>query len=109
MKTVKSRDGIQTGYTQVGHGPGLILVQGALGTAHNYCDLADALSSDFTVYIPERRGRGMRSLRNSAKEMLRQLWSADANTADMGIVHSRPDAVRPGVAQQSVWRHRAHS
>jgi pimeloyl-ACP methyl ester carboxylesterase len=34
-------------------------VQGALGTAYNYRDLADALSSDFTVYAPDRRGRGM--------------------------------------------------
>jgi len=59
MKTVTSRDGTQIGYTQVGHGPGLILVQGALGTAHSYRDLADALASDFTVYTPDRRGRGM--------------------------------------------------
>ena len=59
MKTVTSRDGTQIGYTQVGNGPALILVQGALGTAHNYRDLAEALSSDFTVYTPDRRGRGM--------------------------------------------------
>jgi pimeloyl-ACP methyl ester carboxylesterase len=59
MKTVTSRDGTQIGYTQVGQGPGLILVQGAMGTAYNYRDLAQALSHDFSVYTPDRRGRGM--------------------------------------------------
>ena len=59
MKTVVSKDGTNIGYTVTGQGPGLILVQGAMGTAHNYRDLAQALSSDFTVYTPDRRGRGM--------------------------------------------------
>ncbi len=59
MDTVVSKDGTKIGYTVVGQGPGLILVQGALGTAHNYRDLAQALASDFTVYTPDRRGRGM--------------------------------------------------
>ena len=72
MKTVTSRDGTQIGYTQVGHGPGLILVQGALGTAHNYRDLADALSSDFTVYTPDRRGRGMSPKPNISAAQLGQ-------------------------------------
>ena len=57
--TVVSKDGTEIGYSIVGKGPGLILVQGALGTAYNYRDLADALSSTFTVYTPDRRGRGM--------------------------------------------------
>jgi pimeloyl-ACP methyl ester carboxylesterase len=59
MNTVVSKDGTNIGYTVTGQGPGLILVQGAMGTAHNYRDLAQALSSDFTVYTPDRRGRGM--------------------------------------------------
>lgn len=59
MNTVVSKDGTNVGYTVTGQGPGLILVQGAMGTAHNYRDLAHALSSDFTVYTPDRRGRGM--------------------------------------------------
>ena len=59
MNTVVSKDGTNIGYTVSGQGPGLILVQGAMGTAHNYRDLAQALSSAFTVYTPDRRGRGM--------------------------------------------------
>lgn len=56
---VTSRDGTRIGYLQQGHGPGLVLVQGAGGTAANYADLARALSPHFTVYRPDRRGRGM--------------------------------------------------
>lgn len=54
-----SRDGTRIGYLRQGCGPGLILVQGAMGTAHNFRDLARALSNNFTVYRPDRRGRGM--------------------------------------------------
>ena len=43
----------------MGRGPGLVLVQGALGTAHNYDQFARLLANDFTVYLPDRRGRGM--------------------------------------------------
>lgn len=56
---VVSADGTCIGYLQQGRGPGLVLVQGAGGTAHNYADLARALSPSFTVYRPDRRGRGM--------------------------------------------------
>ncbi|WP_438040894.1 alpha/beta fold hydrolase [Sorangium sp. So ce128] len=56
---VTSRDGTTIGYRRIGRGPGVILVQGAMGTAANYDQLARALANDFTVYVPDRRGRGM--------------------------------------------------
>jgi pimeloyl-ACP methyl ester carboxylesterase len=59
MSAVTSRDGTRIGYRQYGSGPGVILVMGAMGTAHNYDQLARALAGDFTVYVPDRRGRGM--------------------------------------------------
>jgi hypothetical protein len=37
---VVSRDGTRIGYRQVGVGPGLVLVQGAMGTMHNFSELA---------------------------------------------------------------------
>ena len=37
--------------------PPLIIVQGAMGVIVNYHEFAKALSHDFTVYVPERRGR----------------------------------------------------
>lgn len=56
---VTSKDGTQIGYTRLGTGPALVLVQGAMGTAYNFKELAEALADTFTVITPDRRGRGM--------------------------------------------------
>jgi pimeloyl-ACP methyl ester carboxylesterase len=52
-------DGARIGYRRIGKGPGVILVHGALQSSLNFTVLAKALSADFTVYIPDRRGRGL--------------------------------------------------
>lgn len=57
--TVVSRDGTVIGYRQVGHGPGLIAVHGGGQAAQNLMRLAAALADEFTVYLPDRRGRGL--------------------------------------------------
>ena len=57
--SVQSTDGTKIGYRQYGHGPGLVLVEGAMGTAYNYDELARFLVKDYTVYVPDRRGRGL--------------------------------------------------
>ncbi len=56
---VTSADGTRIGYLRQGTGPGLVLVQGAMGTANHYSELADALSVRFTVCSADRRGRGL--------------------------------------------------
>ena len=53
-----SADGTVVGYTRRGAGPGVVLVQGATGTAEDYEELASALAAEFTVLVPDRRGRG---------------------------------------------------
>lgn len=60
--SVTSQDGTAIGYRQYGHGPGIVLVQGAMGSAQNFMQLAGALSDTFTVYVPDRRGRGLSDL-----------------------------------------------
>jgi pimeloyl-ACP methyl ester carboxylesterase len=60
--SVPSADGTLIGYRQYGHGPGIVLVQGAMGSAENFSQLARALSDTFTVYVPDRRGRGLSPL-----------------------------------------------
>src|SRR6266568_8936499 len=60
--SVTSQDGTTIGYRQLGHGPAIVLVQGAMGSAHNFMQLAGMLTDAFTVYIPDRRGRGLSSL-----------------------------------------------
>ncbi|HVI49192.1 MAG TPA: alpha/beta hydrolase [Chitinophaga sp.] len=56
---VMSKDGTRVGYRQTGSGPGVILVHGGMMTSKNFMKLASFLSNEFTVYIPDRRGRGL--------------------------------------------------
>src|SRR5579859_5481822 len=60
--SVISTDGTRIGYRQVGRGPGLVLIQGSFGTQYNFAELARQLANSFTVYLPDRRGRGMSPL-----------------------------------------------
>jgi pimeloyl-ACP methyl ester carboxylesterase len=56
--SVVSRDGTAIAYRQYGDGPGIIAVHGGAQAAQNFTKLATALSDAFTVYVPDRRGRG---------------------------------------------------
>ena len=60
MKTVQSADGTTIAYDQMGNGPAVILVDGALGyRAFGFmAQLATELSPPFTVITYDRRGRG---------------------------------------------------
>src|ERR1700749_1093571 len=57
--SVTSCDGTTIGYRRLGHGPGLIAVHGGMQAAQNLMKLAMALADSFTVYLPDRRGRGL--------------------------------------------------
>ncbi len=57
--SVTSKDGTTIGYRQLGHGPGVVLLHGAMESADSHMQLAKALADDFTVYAPDRRGRGL--------------------------------------------------
>ncbi len=56
---VTSADGTRIGYRQAGSGPALILVHGGVQSSHSFLELGGYLADTFTVYIPDRRGRGM--------------------------------------------------
>jgi pimeloyl-ACP methyl ester carboxylesterase len=62
VKKARSADGTLIAYERFGDGPPIILVGGALTSAlrsfRPFVDLAQALSSTFTVYTYDRRGRG---------------------------------------------------
>jgi pimeloyl-ACP methyl ester carboxylesterase len=59
FKVIPSASGATIGYRQYGGGPGVVLVQGAMGSAYSFHQLAESLADSFTVYVPDRRGRGM--------------------------------------------------
>src|SRR5215204_24909 len=56
--SVLSKDGTRIGYLQVGQGPAAVLVHGSNESARSHTRLALALADAFTVYLPDRRGRG---------------------------------------------------
>lgn len=56
--SVRSADGTRVSYRQLGQGPGLVLVHGGGQSAQNLMELARMLAGEFTVYVPDRRGRG---------------------------------------------------
>jgi pimeloyl-ACP methyl ester carboxylesterase len=56
---VVSKDGTTIGYRQLGRGPGLVVLHGAMESAQSHMQLAEALADSYTVYLPDRRGRGL--------------------------------------------------
>jgi pimeloyl-ACP methyl ester carboxylesterase len=78
LQTVTSADGTPIGYEVRGSGPAVVLVQGAMGTAYNFRDLADALAPHLTVVLPDRRGRGHSGEGRSAYELAREIEDLDA-------------------------------
>jgi pimeloyl-ACP methyl ester carboxylesterase len=57
--SVISEDGTVIGYRQMGSGPGIVLLHGGVNASQNLMKMGKLLSDEFTVYIPDRRGRGM--------------------------------------------------
>jgi pimeloyl-ACP methyl ester carboxylesterase len=58
-RTLTSRDGTIIGYRQLGNGPGVVLLHGAGQSSQNFLTLARAMADQFTLYVPDRRGRAM--------------------------------------------------
>jgi len=57
--SVTSKDGTIIGYRQLGHGPSVVLLHGGASSGYNHLQLAEQLADVFTVYLPDRRGRGL--------------------------------------------------
>lgn len=55
---VRSSDGTTLGSWVLGQGPDLVVVHGAMQSAHSQLDLARLLAPHFRVHLMDRRGRG---------------------------------------------------
>lgn len=55
---VTSADGTKISYRTLGSGPDVVLLHGAMESAHSHMGMARALADCFTVHLPDRRGRG---------------------------------------------------
>lgn len=70
---VTSTDGTTIGYHQIGNGPGLIVVHGGARASHHYLRLAELLSDSYTVYLPDRRGRGLSGPKGDKYSITREI------------------------------------
>jgi pimeloyl-ACP methyl ester carboxylesterase len=57
--SVVSADGTRIGYRRLGRGPSVILLHGGVNASQHMMKLGRALADAFTLYLPDRRGRGM--------------------------------------------------
>lgn len=58
MQTVTSADGTRIAYDRHGDGPPLLLVHGSSGTRRSWDAVVPHLTGEFTLIVPDRRGRG---------------------------------------------------
>jgi pimeloyl-ACP methyl ester carboxylesterase len=54
-----SKDGTTIGWRKLGQGPGLVLIHGGMLSSQHFMRLATVLSDAFTLYVVDRRGRGL--------------------------------------------------
>jgi pimeloyl-ACP methyl ester carboxylesterase len=81
---VTAPDGVTIGYRQLGHGPGVVLLHGAMESAASHMQLATALADAFTVYVPDRRGRGLSGPYNKEYSIQSDVADMDALLAKTG-------------------------
>ncbi len=83
-KLATSSDGTRIGYRQLGRGPGLLVLHGTASSGYNHVDLAEALADRFTVYLPDRRGRGLSGAFGSGYSLDKEVEDLDALLAATG-------------------------
>lgn len=75
---VTSIDGTTIGYRKMGSGPGIILLHGGANASQHFMTLGTALADTFTVYIPDRRGRGLSGPIGENYSMQKEVEDLDA-------------------------------
>jgi pimeloyl-ACP methyl ester carboxylesterase len=83
-KSATSKDGTTIGFRQLGHGPGVVILHGGALASQHYMKLGAALADEFTVYIPDRRGRGLSGPYGPHYSIEREDEDLDAIVTDTG-------------------------
>jgi pimeloyl-ACP methyl ester carboxylesterase len=111
---VRSADGTIIGYQRVGTGPAVVLLHGAGQSSANLTRLARALSAAFTVYVPDRRGRGrsgpygeFRGLSTEIEDLSAVLDASGASRlfglSSGAVVAIEAALVRPDIARLALY------
>jgi pimeloyl-ACP methyl ester carboxylesterase len=82
--SVASADGTTIGYLQAGRGPAVVVLHGSNESARSHTQLAMALAGDFTVYLPDRRGRGLSGPHQAGHSMRTEIEDLQAVVAASG-------------------------
>jgi pimeloyl-ACP methyl ester carboxylesterase len=82
--SVTSADGTPIGYLRTGHGPAVVLLHGSNESARSHSQLALALADAFTVYLPDRRGRGLSGPHKPDHSMATEVEDLQAVVAHSG-------------------------
>jgi pimeloyl-ACP methyl ester carboxylesterase len=82
--SVTSADGTRIGYLRAGHGPAAVLLHGSNESARSHAQLALALADAFTVYLPDRRGRGLSGPHRPDHGMRAEVEDLQAVVAESG-------------------------
>jgi pimeloyl-ACP methyl ester carboxylesterase len=85
--SVISRDGTTIGYRQLGSGPAVVLVHGGMQAAQNFMTLGAELADAFTVFIPDRRGRGLSGPHREGHGISTECEDIDALLHETGAHH----------------------
>ncbi|MEU4575135.1 alpha/beta hydrolase [Nonomuraea sp. NPDC023979] len=82
--SVSSSDGTTIGYQRLGSGPPIVLVHGGMESAGSHVQLAEELAGEFTVYLPDRRGRGLSGPHGADYGLRREVEDLEALLAATG-------------------------
>jgi pimeloyl-ACP methyl ester carboxylesterase len=82
--SVTSADGTEIGYRRLGQGPGVVVLHGAMESGLSHRELAEKLAAGFTVYLPDRRGRGLSGPFGSDYSVAREVEDLDALLRETG-------------------------
>jgi pimeloyl-ACP methyl ester carboxylesterase len=82
--SVPSADGTRVGYLRVGQGPAVVIVHGSNESARSHIQLALALAGTFTVYMPDRRGRGLSGPHQAGHSLRTEVEDLQAVLAESG-------------------------
>jgi len=86
-RTVTSKDGTEIGFRQLGQGPGLVMLHGSMESSQSHLELARALADVATVYLPDRRGRGLSGPYGADDGLAEEVQDVQALIASTGARH----------------------
>ena len=98
---VCSADGTTIGYRQLGLGPGIVVLHGSMSSGYYHLELAEALGDAFTVYLPDRRGRGLSGAYHDGDGLQHEVQDLEAVLAQTGARYVFGVSVGADIALQA--------